>query len=96
MIVRLVVQGPQQGKPPGALGQAGKQLADVEAGNRRGDRLERPPVFGRGIGLHVEGIEVARPTPEPEQDHGASGGFRALRRGSQRQQVAPRQPQSAD
>ena len=32
-------------------------------GTVRGDWLERPAILDRGVGLHVERIEVARPAP---------------------------------
>ena len=70
VVVRLVVHRPEQGEPVGAAGQARQQLADVQPGDRRRDRLERPAVLDRGVRLHVERVEVARPAPEPEHDHG--------------------------
>src|SRR5882724_2323993 len=41
------------------LGVQGKDLGNLYIGIVRLDRLERPADFGRGIGLHVEGIDLA-------------------------------------
>ena len=63
VVVRLVVHRTQERKSSGAAGQTGQKLADAHAGDRRGNRLERPAILEGGVGLHVKRIEVARPTP---------------------------------
>ena len=86
---------PVTGRTVRATGQTGQQLADVNPRDRRRDRLERPAVLGGRVGLHVEGVEMARPAPEPEHDDGcAGGGVSRAAACTQRQspKVSPRAP----
>ena len=46
-------------------------LADLDAGHRRVDRLELAADVRRGVGLGVEGVDVAGPAGHPQQDAGS-------------------------
>jgi hypothetical protein len=43
-------------------------FAELDAGRARRDGAERAAVLGRGVGLHVPGVDVRRPAAEPDQD----------------------------
>ena len=43
-------------------------LADLAAGQRRGDRRERPAKLGRGVRLQIVHVDVARPAAEHDID----------------------------
>ncbi len=100
VVVRLVVQGSQQGEPVRPTRQARQELADLDARHRRCDRLERATVFEGGAGLEVEGIEVARSTPEPEHDDRprrcCAAVLEVLRLRPEGEQVAERQAEGAE
>ena len=51
------------------LGVRGEELADVEAGEARTDWLEGAAELCRGVGLHVEGVELRRAAMHPDEDH---------------------------
>ena len=52
----------------GPLREAGKDLADLDPGDIRRDRLELPPNFARGVGLEIPEILMGRPTAEKDVD----------------------------
>ena len=55
--------------PAGASGgQPGEMLDDPDARDGRVDRPERPTDLGRGVGLHVPDVEMARCTVHEQQD----------------------------
>ena len=43
-------------------------LADLDAGDVGGDRLELAAELGRGVGLQVEGVDGAQPAVQEEED----------------------------
>ena len=52
-------------------------LADLDAGDVRGDRLELAADLGRGVRLHVVAVDVRRPAAQPDHDDRlAAAGFR--------------------
>ena len=53
-----------------------QQLADLNAADIRRDRArQRPAVIVPGVGFRIEGVEVARPAPEPDLDYRFRLGF---------------------
>ena len=56
-----------------ALGQFGKVLANLNARNGGGNRLELATIFGRGIRFQVEGVLMRRPAFEEHKNAGALG-----------------------
>src|SRR6186713_351256 len=52
----------------GALRELRKMLADLDAGNLRGDRTKLAANLGRGIRFHVPRILMGRTSPHEEQD----------------------------
>ena len=53
----------------GHLGKVLEVLAKLDALDSCVDGAKRPAVLHRGVRLRIEGIDVARATPQPEQDH---------------------------
>ncbi len=51
------------------LGVLREELADLDAGEVRADRLEGPAELGRAFGIHVEGVELRPPAVHPDEDH---------------------------
>ena len=51
------------------FGEAGHQLADLDAGGLGLDRLELAAILGGSVRLHVEHIGVRRTAAEPDADH---------------------------
>ena len=45
-----------------------EQFANIEAGDVGGDRSKRPPVFGRGVWLHVPCFKLAGTAPHPKEN----------------------------
>ena len=65
-----------------------QQLADADALGLRGDRPERAADLGRGVGLGVVGLQVARPALEPDDEQrGPLAGRGRARPRPQREQV---------
>ena len=71
---------PDQRELVRAVRQFREDLREPHAGSSRGDRRERAAVFGGGIGLGVDEVEVARPASQPDQED--RPGPRSLGRGN--------------
>ena len=65
-----VVQRPHDREALREPGLEREDFAEVHAGNGGADRSKRPANLGRRVGLRVPRLELARPAPHPEQDHG--------------------------
>ena len=72
MVAVEVLVGADQGKAVAAGGHARQEFGEAHAGIARRDGGERPAKLGRGVGLGIEGVDVARRSPEPQEQHGAS------------------------
>ena len=68
MLRLLVVDGADDAKRSACFGQARQQLADADAGDAGGDRLERPADVLGGVGLGVPQVEVAGCAAVEDQD----------------------------
>ena len=54
--------------PIGNRRQLGEQLADLHAGQHRGDRAKLAADFDRSLGLGIGEVDVRRPTVEVDID----------------------------
>ena len=63
-----VRHAPEDRVAVGAGGQLREMLADVNTGHVGGHRLELAAVFGRGVGLKVEAVEVGRAAAKVDED----------------------------
>ena len=70
VIGKVVGHRADDGIPVGAAGVERQQLADVDPGDVRSNRPERPADFRRGVGLHVVSLEMGWPPREPDENHG--------------------------
>ena len=76
LLVALLVAEPrvrQRAEDRELVGHPGmhrQELADPDALGLRGDRAERAADLGRGVGLGVVGLQVARPALEPDDEQG--------------------------
>ena len=61
---------PNHGELVGMPGQPLKQFGELQSRHIRGDRLERSPHFRRGVGLHIERVDMTRSAPHEQQDTG--------------------------
>ena len=65
---RRVIYRSNQRKLVGVLRRARKNLTDLDSVRIGLDRTVRPPNFRRRIGLHVEGVELARTADQKQHD----------------------------
>ena len=69
VIVGRVREAADQGTTVEEPGRQRQLLADEHAGEAGGDRREGAADPLRGVGLGVEGLELAGPSPQPDLDH---------------------------
>ncbi len=84
----------------GPGGEAGQVLADPDAGGGGVDRVELAADALGGVGLHVEGVEVAEAAGEEDQDHrprpaGAGGSVAGSGQGATSQEAGGPQAEEA-
>lgn len=68
VVVRFVMHRANDGVKRGAFRQLRKHFAEGDAGDIGRDRRVRSAVFERCVGLGIEAVDMARPSPQPEQN----------------------------